>query len=47
MHHTPPTRKVRSKFRVGGVWCMFPGDLSLPAGERINCQCGSLAVPAD
>ena len=32
------------KFQVGGHYCDYPGDYALPAGERINCRCTSVAV---
>ncbi|WP_439629142.1 phage minor head protein [Gemmata sp.] len=41
------TRKVSSKFRVGGYWCLFPGDLSLPPAERCGCRCQCVSVPVD
>jgi hypothetical protein len=40
------TRKVGSNFRVGGFSCQFPGDLSLPPGERCGCRCQCVSVPA-
>jgi hypothetical protein len=29
-------------FLVGGWQAMYPYDWSLPAGERVNCQCGTI-----
>lgn len=40
-------RKVSSRFRVGGHWCSFPGDLSLPPAERCGCRCQCVSVPVD
>jgi len=30
---------VNDKFNVGGVEASYPGDSSLPIGEKINCRC--------
>ncbi len=35
---------VDEPFTVGGEQCMFPGDASLSAGMRINCQCTILSA---
>lgn len=32
-------------FIVGGYECRFPGDLTLPAKECINCRCSVMYVP--
>lgn len=32
-------RGADGRFVVGGHRCEYPGDPSLPAGERINCRC--------
>lgn len=40
-------RKTGSRFRVGGFWCEYPGDPSLPPKERCNCRCVGLTIPAD
>jgi len=32
-------------FIVGGYQCMYPGDMSLPANEVINCRCTTIYVP--
>lgn len=34
---------VNGQFTVGGYPCRFPGDWTLPASERVNCQCGILS----
>lgn len=40
-------RKWDKRFRVGGEWAMFPGDPALSAGNRVNCRCRVISVPAD
>lgn len=30
---------IDSQFRAGGLTADHPGDINLPAGERINCRC--------
>lgn len=30
---------IDSEFRAVGMHAMYPGDISLPVGERINCRC--------
>jgi hypothetical protein len=30
---------VDSEFRAAGLLAMYPGDIRLPIGERINCRC--------
>lgn len=37
--------KNSNKFRVGGEWCLYPGDQNLSPKERCNCQCSALSVP--
>jgi SPP1 gp7 family putative phage head morphogenesis protein len=32
-------------FVVGGEECQYPGDVSLSAGNRINCRCAAVTVP--
>ena len=35
---------IHDMFRVGGASCSYPGDESLPPGERINCRCAVVAA---
>lgn len=38
---------ITKKFRVGSEVCDYPGDPTLPAGERINCRCAQAFLLAD
>lgn len=35
---------IKESFRIAGQSCLYPGDDSLPPGERINCRCAVVAA---